>query len=50
MTNDSLTDNNHQKRRCTHEQEDCYISGDHYMPLDNCVTAMKQTGLEISPK
>lgn len=25
-------------------------SGDHFMPLDNCIAAMKQTGLEMSQK
>ena len=25
-------------------------SGDHFMPLDNCIAAMKQTGLEMSLK
>ena len=25
-------------------------SGDHFMPLDNCIAAMKQTGLEMSRK
>ena len=25
-------------------------SGDHFMPLDNCIAAMKQTGLEMSHK
>jgi L-serine dehydratase len=25
-------------------------SGDHFMPLDNCIAAMKQTGLEMSEK
>jgi len=25
-------------------------SGDHFMPLDNCIEAMKQTGLEMSHK
>lgn len=25
-------------------------SGDHFMPLDNCISAMKQTGLEMSLK
>ena len=25
-------------------------SGEHFMPLDNCIAAMKQTGLEMSEK
>ena len=25
-------------------------SGEHFMPLDNCIAAMKQTGLEMSQK